>query len=739
MEMNTNTSLDTTGTEPTAEIGQLELSQVEMLLEGEDYAAAAAQAGKILENVEAILATVAQAGLRHGQALLLTQAITTTTEETNEISLPDRQVLEKAWNSFQLSQKLNPTCQETRLEIKKLTIFYRAMMEGMVQQGDFAQVAKEANRILHDLQSGTDLETIAKVALLHGKALLMTALREMSETGKIKNRSQVLHQVWDSLQLSHKLDPDCEQTMQVRKKLSGFYQQVTRHQTFLHLDPDVDVLIVGAGAAGVGTALMLTQTFGLDGSRVLMIERGHIGQSFYQWPAEMRFISPSFNQQGWTQSYDLNAVMHGTSPAYSLHTQHPSGVDYAAYLQAMAGSHQLRVRQRTEVVSVTPVGETTGSTTTSCDDATTNKTLFSVKVRSVPGNELHHMGKAQDDDKNDTETITARYVVWAAGEFQYPRGGGAAASAKSHQASPLSDTTGNPKTEPELQEPQLPGADLCLHNSQVRSWADLEGDSFVIIGGYESGIDAAINLAKAGKRTKVLAATSCWSRQTTDPSAELAPYTIDRLREVLAPTFPPRVPNPPASSSSRAVPTFSRCIPEFYAPVQVVRVEQTEKDGGGFLVTAKWKAPEQDSGTAPLRNAIPTQEPGAEGDEWVFHTDNPPILCTGFQGSVAAAASHLFKFADGTDKNKCMVGAPLLTSHDESTIHPGVFLVGPTVSHGDLSFCFIYKFRQRFAVVAAKICQGLGVDCQAAVAECRQNNMYLDNFSCCNDTCGEVC
>ena len=74
-------------------------------------------------------------------------------------------------------------------------------------------------------------------------------------------------------------------------------------------EPQLDVIIVGAGAAGVGCALMLTKTFGLDASRVLLIERGEtVGDSFRRWPAEMRFISPSFNQQGWTSSFDLNSV-----------------------------------------------------------------------------------------------------------------------------------------------------------------------------------------------------------------------------------------------------------------------------------------------------------------------------------------------------------------------------------------------------------------------------------------------
>lgn len=43
----------------------------------------------------------------------------------------------------------------------------------------------------------------------------------------------------------------------------------------------LDVIVVGAGAAGIGCAFSLTHTFGLDPSRVLLLERGDaIGASF---------------------------------------------------------------------------------------------------------------------------------------------------------------------------------------------------------------------------------------------------------------------------------------------------------------------------------------------------------------------------------------------------------------------------------------------------------------------------
>ena len=81
----------------------------------------------------------------------------------------------------------------------------------------------------------------------------------------------------------------------------------------------------------------------------------------------------------------------------------------------------------------------------------------------------------------------------------------------------------------------------------------------------------------------------------------------------------------------------------------------------------------------------------------------------------------------------------LLTDEDESTKTPGVFLVGPTVVQGELSFCFVYKFRQRFGIVADAIAKGLGRETAAAVDAARDMNMYLDDFECCKAACGEAC
>ena len=419
---------------------------------------------------------------------------------------------------------------------------------------------------------------------------------------------------------------------------------------------DADVLIVGAGASGVGTALSLTRAFGLDPSRVRLVDRGDaVGASFRAWPAEMRFISPSFNQQGWTNSFDLNAVAQDTSPAYALHTQHPSGAEYARYLEALVAEAALDVRLGTDVRRVDRRAD--GD--------------FDVRTRRG----------------GVDETIRARFVVWAAGEFQYPREGA------------------------------VPGAEHCVHNSRVKSWAGLEGDERVVIGGYESGVDAAVNLARAGKKATVLASTATWNVQTPDPSTELAPYTAARLRDVVAEGFDPK--------------------PALLAPLRVLRVEAAP--GGGFDVVAAWREAEAPLTAGSLRTAVAASAPpGAPGDELVVHTAHPPILATGFEGSVAAAARDLFDLAD-EDGGGCLAGAPLLTAEDESTKVPGVFLVGPSVVQGDLSFCFVYKFRQRFGIVAEAICRGLGRETKTAVAGLRQANMYMADLSCCENTCGEVC
>jgi len=54
----------------------------------------------------------------------------------------------------------------------------------------------------------------------------------------------------------------------------------------------------------------------------------------------------------------------------------------------------------------------------------------------------------------------------------------------------------------------------------------------------------------------------------------------------------------------------------------------------------------------------------------------------------------------------------------------------------------VYKFRQRFGIVADAICRGLGRDTTAAREEARKMNMFLEldeAMACCTGTCDDSC
>ncbi|NET11677.1 MAG: NAD(P)-binding domain-containing protein [Okeania sp. SIO1H6] len=363
-----------------------------------------------------------------------------------------------------------------------------------------------------------------------------------------------------------------------------------------------EVVIVGAGAAGIGCGVVL-KDLGIE--NFVILERHQIGASFSRWPEEMGFITPSFPSHGFGL-LDLNAVVLNTSPALSFRKEHLSGKEYALYLETVAEHFQLPIKTETNV-----------------------KTLAALP---------QGQGFVLETSKGELRT---QFVIWAAGEYQYPNL--------------------NP----------FPGAELCIHNSQINSWRELEGDEFVIIGGYESGVDAASVLAALGKKVKLIDRKSSWLNLDSDPSVSLSPYSIKRLDV--------------AYSMGRI---------ELIGDKQIEAVKAVKK---GYVVESEY-------------------------EEWFSST--PPILCTGFNSSLEQIAP-LFDWSNGY---------AALTQEDESTLTPGLFVVGPSVRHGNVIFCFIYKFRQRFAVVGNAIAQRLGID-PTPLEAYRRQGLFLDDLSCCNDDC----
>jgi putative flavoprotein involved in K+ transport len=361
------------------------------------------------------------------------------------------------------------------------------------------------------------------------------------------------------------------------------------------------VVIVGAGPAGLGCAVLLKQ-MGIKTDDMLIYEAKTIGSSFEAWPKEMRMITPSFPSNGYHQT-DLNAITPDTSPAFSTGKEHPSGAEYAQYLRSVVKHYGVSIQENTKITEVTPHSEDS----------------FILKT--------------------DTgETIHTQYLIWAGGEFSAPR---------------LNAFT---------------GGELCLHNSQIDSWDNCQEQHYAVIGCYESGVDAAYNLAIRGKRVTLIDSAQD-QPDTYDPSRVLSPYTAERLSSM--------------------------------ANMDLVELEQ------GFQVLE----------VNAVNNGY--ELISMTGDSLL--SEGKPINCTGFNTNLGPVSSLFDKAEDGY---------PVINKFDESTKHRNLFLSGPSLVHGSILLCFIYKFRGRFTTPCSTIGAELELD-TSILNHYQQAGMLLSDFDCC--------
>ena len=367
----------------------------------------------------------------------------------------------------------------------------------------------------------------------------------------------------------------------------------------------IDVAIIGAGPAGIGISAMLAD---LGVKKQVVFEKNKIGNSFENWPQDMRLITPSFTTNFFGH-LDLNAIVSSTSPAYMLQTEHPTGKEYAHYLKSVSGYFKLPVVENTLI------------------------------------EEINYSDKAFNLRINGSDLVQSKYLIWAGGEFQTPN------------LSPFK------------------GAENCIHNSQIDNWKDLKGDEFFVLGGFESGIDSAINLSKLNKTVHVIDRKEPWVQKESDPSLNLSPFTMGRLRDELL---------------NKRINLFKNS-----------EIKNIKKQNGEYLIKIKG-----------IKNPLISR--------------TRPILATGFKNN-PEIIKNLFDW----DSKESF---PLITSDDESTKTPGLFLVGPQVRHDNLIFCFIYKYRQRFGVVANSIGKALGLDTDI-LESYKHEGLYLDDLSCCSGEC----
>ena len=242
--------------------------------------------------------------------------------------------------------------------------------------------------------------------------------------------------------------------------------------------------------------------------------------------------------------------------------------------------------------------------------------------------------------RTEKTTYNASTLIWAGGEFSHPKAG------------------------------NFNGNEFCDHSSTFKDWEDYKGDEAIIIGGYESGIDAACNLVKLGKKVTILSNDSPWDTKHLDPSESLSPYTRERLSEAI---------NHPSNLLS------------LKGKSKVVRIE---KSSGKFSIHT------------------------SAGES--FDSQHRPISATGFH-SALTPIKELWEW----DANE-----PKFTKDDESTLHSGLYYSGPSLIHRNSKFCFIYKYRGRFGVIARSIAKHIGHNYNEKEVDVHRG-FLIDDLECC--------
>ncbi len=242
------------------------------------------------------------------------------------------------------------------------------------------------------------------------------------------------------------------------------------------------------------------------------------------------------------------------------------------------------------------------------------------------------------------KSIHCQFLIWAGGEFQTPNLSG------------------------------FVGADLCIHNSQIQNWKSIEQGHHIVIGAYESGVDAAYNLATLGNQITLLDDGGN-QEETYDPSRVLSPYTSERLASI-------------ADRNSSAYDV------KYYDNFEVCSVRQENSE---YVVQSR---------TGKTVRSV-----------------HPPVNCTGFNIDLGPVA-EFFNYQDN--------GYPWVNQFDESTAMRNLFLSGPRLFHDPTLLCFIYKFRGRFAAPCSAIAAELDLDTEV-LKHYQQAGMLLSDLSCCEN------
>lgn len=240
-----------------------------------------------------------------------------------------------------------------------------------------------------------------------------------------------------------------------------------------------------------------------------------------------------------------------------------------------------------------------------------------------------------------------KYLIWAAGEFQNP----------------------------EIRN--IVGSEHCIHSSFIKSPNQIQGNNFVIIGGYESGVQLAYDLVQNKQQVTLINPIKIDDSSTSDPSRVLSPYTFNKYEKL----------------------KNSKLYTEVLGEVNSV-----EQNQGEYLINLK--------------------------DNTTIQTEEIPMCATGFSLVKEPIKEFISNSEDGSPK--------LIEATDEFFGQKNIYLSGPSVRHDGHIFCFIYKFRQRFGVIVEDILRKEEHEekkISSLVERWKVNGMYLSDLSCCGDEC----
>ncbi|MCT1796051.1 NAD(P)/FAD-dependent oxidoreductase [Helcococcus kunzii] len=230
----------------------------------------------------------------------------------------------------------------------------------------------------------------------------------------------------------------------------------------------------------------------------------------------------------------------------------------------------------------------------------------------------------------------------------------------------------------EFQNPNksiIKGYEYAIHYGEVSSFSDFKDGEYCVIGGNESGVDALVNLVENSNKVNLFTNSFGPNEDNPDPSVSLSPITKTRLYNLNKEKYN---------------------VHEGKKLIEIVKLD----DGYNLIFD----------------------------DNTNYFTKNKPILSTGFNPCVHEIKGDIFEYNNE--------GLPIVSIEDESTIAENIFLVGPSLRQNNIIFCYIYKFRQRFATTIMEIAQREGITIDNQIIDLyRRNQMLLDDLSCCDVSC----